>query len=141
MSISRDEAREIAIVGMLATIVTRIGAGVVQLIDELDAQWTFRSLLGRLFAPIGSTIGILVLGAVLLIVLSPTGSVTPGVVLATRRMAATVAIFGISASFHTLTLSVSRLLSQLWITMINGFAATMLGLTAWWILRNFDPDR
>ncbi len=141
MSISRDEAREIAIVGLLATVGLRIGAGVFQLIDELDGQWTVRSLLGRLFAPIGSTVGILTLGAVLLIVLSPSGSVTPGVVRACRRVAALVTLFGVAASFHTLGLSYSDTLAKLWFAMINGLAAATLGGTAWWILRNFDGDR
>lgn len=141
MTISRDEAREIAIVGLLVTIGLRIGAGLFQLIDELDAQWTVRSLLGRFFAPIGSTVGILALGAVLLIVLSPSGSITSGVVTATRRAAATVATLGIAASFHTLALSYSQILSKLWFAMINGLAAATLGCTAYWILKNFDADR
>lgn len=141
MSISRDEAREVAIIGMLVTIGLRVGAGVVQLIDELDGQWTIRSLLGRLFAPIGSTVGILALGAVLIIVLSPTGSITPAVVSATRKAVGAVAALGIAASFHTLALSYSQILSQLWIAMINGLAAATLGLTAYWILDNFDADR
>lgn len=130
-----------AIVGLLATTVLRIGAGIFQLIEELTGQWTLSSLLGRLFAPIGSTVGMLVLGAVLLIVLSPNGSVTPVVTKATMRMAGLVAILGISASLTMLALSPSRLLQSLWIAMINGLAAATLGLTAWWILRNFDADR
>ncbi len=141
MSISRDEAREVAIVGLLATVALRIGAGVFQSIDELDAQWTFRSLLGRLFAPIGSTVGMLTLAAVLLVVLSPSGSITPVVTTATRRAAATVSALGVAASFHTLALSYSELLSKLWFAMINGLAAATLGLTGWWILRNFDAER
>lgn len=141
MSISRDEAREIAIVGILATVVLRLGAGVLQLIDEIDQQWTARSLADRLFAPIGSTVGMLALGAVLLIVLSPTGSITPAVIKASRRMAALVALLGIAASFHSLALGYSDVMARIWFAMINGLAAATLGTTAWWILKNFDADR
>lgn len=141
MGISRDEAREIAVVGLLVTVGLRIGAGVLQLIEELDGQWTLRSLIGRFLAPIGSTIGILTLGAILLIVLSPSGSVTPAVVTAGRRAAATVAVLGIAATLHTLTLSYSDLLSRLWFAMVNGLAAATLGSTGYYILRNFDGDR
>lgn len=141
MSISRDEAREIAIVGLLATVVLRVGAGVLQLIDDIGQHSSFRSLTGRLFAPIGSTVGMLALAAVLLIVLSPSGSVTPAVINASRRVVATVAALGIAASLHTVVLGYSDLLARLWFAMINGLAAATLGTTAWWILRNFDGDR
>lgn len=141
MSISRDEAREIAVVGLLVTVGLRVGAGMFQLIDELDGQWTARSLIGRFLAPVGSTMGILTLGAVLLVVLAPSGAVTPGLTVAARRAAATVAILGIVASFHSLTLSYSDVLSRLWFAMINGLAAATLGSTAYYILRNFDGDR
>ena len=141
MSISRDEAREIAIVGILATIVLRVGAGVLQAIDDLGPNSTFRSLAGRLFAPIGSTVGMLALAAVLLVVLSPSGSVTPTVVAATRRAAGFVAVIGIAAAFHTLALGYSELMARLWFAMINGLAAATLGTTAWWILKNFDDGR
>lgn len=141
MSISRDEAREIAIVGLLATIGLRVGAGVLQLLDDIGQNATLRSLSGRLFAPIGSTVGILALGAVLLVVLSPSGSITPAVVKATRRSAAAVAALGVAAAFHTLALGYSDVLSRMWFAMINGLAAAVLGSTAWWILRNFDADR
>lgn len=141
MSISRDEAREIAIVGILATIVLRVGAGVLQLIDDLGVNSSLRSLSGRLFAPIGSTVGMLALAAVLLVVLSPSGSITPAVVKATRRMAGFIALLGIAAAFHTLALGYSQLIARLWFAMINGLAAATLGTTAWWILKHFDDGR
>lgn len=141
MSISRDEAREIAIVGILATIVLRVGAGLLQAIDDLGSSPSLRSLSGRLFAPIGSTVGMLALAAVLLVVLSPPGSITTGVVKATRRMAGAIALLGLAASFHTLALGYNELLARLWFAMINGLATATLGGTAWWILKNFDGDR
>lgn len=141
MSISRDEAREIAIAGILATIVFRVGAGVLQLIDDFGPNSSLRSLASRMFAPIGSTVGMLALAAVLLIVLSPSGSITPVVVKATRRMAGLVAILGIAATLHTLAFGYSQLLSRMWFVMINGLAAATLGTTAWWILKNFDDGR
>jgi hypothetical protein len=141
VSISRDEAREIAILGLLATAAIRAGAGVVKLIEELGGAWTVRSLLSQLFAPIGSTIGMLILAAVLIAVLSPTGSITPAVVGLTRRAAAGVAILGAAAAFNTLALSYSTTLGKIWIAMINGLATTVLAGTAWWIIRNFDDQR
>lgn len=139
--ISRDEAREIAVIGLLATVGLRVGAGLLQLIDELDGAWTLRSLGSRFFAPIGSTVGILTLGAVLLIVLSPSGSVTTGVITLCRRVAAAVALLGAAASVYSLAFSYSPLLGRLWFAMINGLAAATLATTAWWILRNFDGER
>lgn len=128
-------------VGLLATIALRVGAGVLQLIQELTGQWTVSSALGRLFAPIGSTVGMLALAAVLLVVLSPTGSVTVTVTVAVRRAAALVTLLGIAASVTMLVLSPGRLIQDLWIAMINGLAAATLGGTAWWIIKNFDQDR
>lgn len=126
---------------ILATILLRIGAGVLQAIDDLGEFANFRSLTSRLFAPIGSTVGMLALAAVLIIVLSPTGSVTTGVVTATRRVAAAVAALGIAASFHSVVLGYSELLARLWFAMINGLAAATLGSAAYYILRNFDIAR
>lgn len=130
-----------AIVGILAAIGLRIGAGVFQLIEELDGQWTIRSAMARFFAPIGSTVGMLSLGAVLLVVLSPAGSITSGLVNATRLASAIVGSLGAAAAFYTLTLSYSELLAKLWFAMINGLAAATLGLTGYWILRHFDANR
>lgn len=141
MSISRDEAREIAIAAILLTISIRIAAGFLQMADELGGSWTFSSLADRLFAPVGSTIGMLALAAVMIVVLSPTGSITPGVVKAVQWVTAAVALVGVLASMHTITRGNSDLLAGFWFAMINGLAATILGATAWWILRNFNADR
>jgi hypothetical protein len=141
VSISRDEAREIAVVGMLITVGLRLGAGVLQLVEEVGASWTVRSATSRLFAPIGSTVGILVLASALLAVLSPRGSVTTGVLVLCRRAAATVALIGAAASVHTLAFGFGTVVARLWFAMINGLAAATLAGTAWWILRHFDGDR
>lgn len=141
MSISRDEAREIAIIGLLLTAALRAGAGVFKLIEELGGAWTVRSLFSQLFAPIGSTIGMVILGAVLIVVLSPAGSITPAITSITHRAAAAVALMGVAASFNTLALSYSTQIGKIWIAMINGLATTVLAGTGWWIMRNFDQDR
>lgn len=141
VSISRDEAREVGVLALLVVIGLRIGAGVVQMLDELNAPWTFRSLLGRFLAPVGSTMGLLTIGAVLLVVLSPNGSITDGLTTATRRTAATVAGLGVISAFYTLTLSYNDLLPSIWFVMINALAAATLGAAGWWIMRNFDGDR
>ena len=141
MSISRDEAREIAAIGIVLTIVFRVGAGVLQMIEELSGAWTTSSALGRLFAPIGSSVGILALGVVLLVVLSPSGSITPVITTTVRRAVGVVAILGVASTVNMLVLSPGRIVQSLWIAMINGLAAATLAGTGWWIMRNFDQDR
>lgn len=141
MSISRDEARELAIIGLLVTLGLRIGAGMLQTADELTRTTTVTNVLSRFFAQIGSTVGILTLAAVLLVALSPTGSVTTAVSVLCRRVAGGVAILGMASAFHTLTLSYNSALGRVWLAMINGLAAATLAGTGWWILRNFDEDR
>ncbi len=141
MSISRDEAREIAIAAILLTIVVRLTAGLLQMTDELIGSWTFGSLADRLFAPVGSTIGMLALAAAMIVVLSPTGSVAIGVIKVVRWTAAVVAVVGILAALHTITRANNNVLAGVWFAMINGLAAAILGGTAWWILTNFNGDR
>ncbi len=141
MNVSRDEAREIAIIGILAAIAFRIVAGLVQLIEEATGEWTYGSLVGRLVAPIGSTIGILALAAVLITVLSPNGSVTRGVATATRATAGVVAWLGVLASVYTLGFAPNDLLTRLWFALINGMTATALAGTGYVISRNFENRR
>jgi hypothetical protein len=141
MSLSRDEAREVAVVAILVTTCLRIGAGVLQMADDFGEFATVRSLTSRLLAPIGSTVGMLALAAVLIVVLSPNGSITTGVVTATRRVAALVTALGVAAAFHSIVLGYNQLLAKLWFAMINGLAAAVLGGAALYIIRNFDPDR
>ncbi len=141
MSISRDEAREVAIIGILVALGLRIGAGLLQTVDELSGPTDTRNVFSRFFAQIGSTVGILTLAAVLLVVLSPTGSITKGISMLCRRVAGTVAALGLASAFYTLTLSYNSALGRLWLAMINGLAAATLAGTGWWILRDFDEDR
>ena len=141
MSISRDEAREIAIAAILITVAIRIAAGLIQVVDELTGAFTFTSLADRLFAPVGSAIGMLSLAAVLIVVLSPAGSVTTGVATATRWTAAVVGVIGLLAGAHTITRATNNVLPGIWFAMINGLAAAILGGTGWWILRNFNSER
>lgn len=141
MSISRDEARELAIIGLLVTLGLRIGAGMLQTIDELTRTTTVTNVLSRFFAQIGSTVGILTLAAVLIVALSPSGSVTTAVSVLCRRVAGVVTILGLASAFHTLTLSYNSALGRIWLAMINGLAAATLAGTGWWILRDFDEDR
>ncbi len=141
MTVSRDEAREVAIVGILIAIALRVGAGVFQLIEEATGAWTTASLAGRFFAPIGSTVGMLTLACVLIVVLSPSGAVSTGVIAAVQKAALAVTALGVGSTLYTLVFSFSDALAKLWFAMINGLAAATLAGTGWWILRNFDPDR
>ena len=141
MSLSRDEAREVAAVALGLTIVFRLIAGIFQVIDELSAAWTFRSLLGRFLAPVGATMGILMLALALLIVLSPTGSIERRTFSWATRLAATVAILGGVSLLNGITTDVGSFINRIPFTLINGAAAVVLGAAAWWILKNFDSAR
>ncbi len=141
MRLSRDEAREIAITAVLLTIGFRLLAGVFQVIEELQHEYTTRSVIGRLLAPIGSTVGMLSLAAAMLVVLSPNGSLSRGIQRATERMVGLVMLMGAASVLNSLTSGFDGLANRLWFTMINGVAALVLSGAGWWILRNFDPDR
>lgn len=141
MRISRDEAREIAITALLLAVALRIGSGFVQGLEELGRDWSTRSLLGRILAPIGSTIGILTLGVALLAALSPAGSVSLRLFGLARRTAAAVALLGLAAALDSLTEGFTNWTDRLWYSMTNGMTAAVLAGAAWWILTNLDPDR
>jgi type IV secretory pathway VirB2 component (pilin) len=141
MRLSRDEAREIAVTAVLLTIGFRILAGVLQAAEELQREWTGRSVLGRFLAPVGSTLGMLSLAVVMVIVLSPTGSIGGSLRTATERVVGLVMLLGAASTLNSLTSGFGGVANQLWFTMINGVAALILAGAGWWILRNFDPDR
>lgn len=138
---SRDEAREIALVAILVAIAVRVSAGVVQMLDEAGGDYTARSLIGRFFSPLGSTVGILTLAAVLLVVLSPSGSVTTGLTRIVRRTAAAVTALGAVATVYTLTLSYNTFIGSLRFVLINAIPVTVLAGAGWWVLRHFDGSR
>jgi hypothetical protein len=141
MSLSRDEAREIAAVALMLTIGLRIAAGVFQLIEEAQRESTWRSLLGRFLAPVGSTLGLLALALALLLVLSPTGSISMRAMRLSTNIVGFIAVLGAVSVVNGLTSGLGDVLNRLWFVLINGFAAAILGGAAWWILRNFDPQR
>lgn len=141
MRISRDEAREIAVTALLLAIALRIGSGILQGVDEIGRNWTARSLLGRVLAPIGSTIGIMTLGVALLVALSPAGSVSARLFAVARPTAAVVTLLGVAAALNSLTGGITDWTDRLWFSMSNGVTAAVLAGAAWWILVNLDPDR
>lgn len=140
MRFSRDEAREIAIVALLLVAGLRVLSGVVQLVEEMDREHTWQSLAGRLLAPVGSTLGLLVFAAAMIAALSPSGSVSRRVMSSARDGSGVVGVLGVASSMLGLTTGFSAT-GRLWFVLINGFAATVLGFTGWWILRNLDPSR
>ncbi len=141
MRISRDEAREIAVTALLLAIVLRIGSGLVQGIEEVGREWTWRSLAGRVFAPVSASMGILALGVGLLLALSPSGSVSTRLLGLTRGTAGVVALLGVAATLNSLTSGFGGWESRLWFSMMNGMTAAVLAGAAWWILTNLDPER
>jgi hypothetical protein len=141
MGVSRDEARELAIMGLLIALGLRIGVGVLRAIEELTFPSSARSVMGQLFAQIGSTVGLFTLGAVLLVVLSPRGSVTPGLRHLVRRVAGVMTALGLAGAFFALSFAFSGVLGRLEFAMQNGLTATALAGTGWWVMKNFDEER
>ncbi|NNC79606.1 MAG: hypothetical protein HKN94_05580 [Acidimicrobiales bacterium] len=140
MQVSRDEAREVAVVALLLVAGLRVLSGVVQLIEEFDREHTWESLAGRFLAPVGSTLGLFVFGAAMIVALSPSGSVSRRVMRAARDGSGFVGLLGVASSLLSLTTGFSTT-GRIWFALINGFAATVLGFTGWWLLRNLDPNR
>lgn len=141
MSVSRDEAREVAIIALVGTIGLRLGAALLQAFNELSNQAPMRAVLARFFAPIGPIVGLLALSAVLVVILSPRGSVTSGMRDLCRRMAGLVGLLGALGAFHTLAFGFSELVTRLELVMTTGLAAAVLAGTGWWLMRNLDGDR
>ena len=139
--VSRDEARELAVIALLVAIGLRIGAGLLQAIDEVARFPLGRNVLSRLFSQVGSTVGILMLAAVLLVVLSPSGSIGRGLRDLVRKVAGVVAAVAVAGAFYSLSFSFNSGVGRLTFAMINGLSAAVLAGTGWWILRNFDDDR
>lgn len=126
---------------LLLVVGLRMLSGLVQLIEELGREYTISSALGRFLAPVGSTMGILVFGASLLGVLSPTGSVDPRLKSTVATAAAIVAVLGVVSVVNSFSLGFSVISSRIWFALIEPLAATMLGGTGWWLHRSLDPDR
>lgn len=141
MSLSRDEAREVAAVAIAFTIVLRWIAGVFQAIDELTGQFTLRSVLGRFTAPVGATMGMLTLALALLIVLSPAGSIEKRTFKFAEWLGAACAVFGVLSVLNSLVFGFGSIIGRVWFAALNGFAAVILGAAAWWILSSFDAER
>ncbi len=141
MSLSRDEAREVAAVAIGLTIALRWIAGVFQAIDEIGGQWTVRSVLGRFLAPVGATMGMLTLALALLIVLSPTGSIEKRTFTFAEWLAAACAGLGVVSVLNSLVFGFGSAIGRIWFAALNGFAAVILGAAAWWILSNFESRR
>ncbi len=140
MSLSRDEAREIAATALLLTIGLRFFSGVLQVADEFERGWTTGTLIERFVSPVGSTSGMLVLALALLLVLSPTGSIS----MRTNSLAIGVSIltsgFGAVSVLSDLVVG-DTTVGRLALSMRNGGAAFVLGGAAWWILSNFNAER
>lgn len=141
VSLSRDEAREIAVTALLLAIGMRLLAGLLQFFEELGRDNTWRSLLGRFLAPVGTTMGMLALGVALLLVLSPTGSISMKSSRLSTNVVGLVAVLGAISVINGLTSGLGSAVNRLWSVLIDGFGAAILGGAAWWILKNFDDRR
>ncbi len=140
MSLSRDEAREIAATALLLAIGLRFLSGLLQVADEFDRGWTTGTLIERFVSPVGSTSGLLVLALALLLVLSPTGSISMRINTLALGFALLTIAFGAVSVLSDLVVG-GTTVGRLALSMRNGGAAFVLGGAAWWILRNFEPNR
>ena len=141
MSLSRDEAREVAAVAIALTIVLRWISGLFQAIEELLGPFTVRSVFGRFISTVGATMGILTLALALLIVLSPAGSIDRRTFKFAEWLGAACAGFGVLSVLNGLVFGAGSLIGRIWFALFNGFAAVILGAAAWWILSSFDAER
>ncbi len=141
MSLSRDEAREVAAVALMLTIALRILAGVFQMLDEIDRGWTWSSLLGRMVSPVTATLGVLSIGLALVLVLSPPGSIS----MTSNRIAlvltGTVMVLGILGVFNEIVFSLGTWQQRLGRVSQELSIATLLAGTGWYLLKNFDSAR
>lgn len=140
MSLSRDEAREIAATALLLTIGLRFLSGALQVADEFDRGWTTGTLIERFVSPIGSTSGLLVLALALLLVLSPTGSISMRANTLALVFALLTIGFGAVSVLSDLVVGATTV-GRLALSLRDGGAAFVLGGAAWWILSNFNADR
>ena len=141
MGLSRDEAREIAAVALMLTVGFRLLAGVFQVLDELDRGWTWSSLLGRLVAPMTATLGLLTIALTLLLVLSPSGSISMRANRVALMLTGVVAVLGALGIVNEIVYSLGTWQQRLARISQELAIVTLLGGTAWWLLRNFDPNR
>jgi len=141
MRLSRDEAREVAITALLLAVGVRVVAGLLQAGKEWSDGGTPRTILSQGLAPISITVGVLVLLAALLVVLSPRGSVGHGLQGWTAQVSAFVLFLGSVALLNGVIPGPGGILNRLPFALMQGGAAATLAGAAWWILINFDPDR
>ena len=141
MRLSRDEAREIAATALMLSIGLRLLAGVFQVLDEIDRGWTWSSLLGRLVSPVTATLGLLTIALVLLLVLSPSGSISMRSNRVTLALTSTVTMLAVAGVFNEFVFSLGTWQQRLSRVSQELLIATLLAGTGWFLLRNFDSER
>ena len=141
MAWSRDEVREIAAVALMLSLALRLLAGVFQVFDEIDRGWTWSSLLGRMVSPVTATLGLLSMALVLLLVLSPAGSISMRANRIALPLTATVAVLGVAGVLNEFVFSLGTWQQRFGRVSQELLIATLLAGTGHFILRNFDPDR
>ena len=141
MAVSRDEAREIGVMTLLLAVGLRFASGSVQLVEELDREWTVRSAIGRFVSPVGTTMGMLIFGAAFLVVLSPSGSIGGRLKTWTTWVAGVIAALALVSVINSFSLGFSNISSRIWFALLEPAGAALLAATAWWLLRNLDTRR
>jgi len=141
VAVSRDEAREIGVMALLLAVGLRFASGFVQLVEELDREWTVRSAIGRFVSPVGTTTGMLIFGAAFLVLLSPSGSIGGRLHTWTTWIAGLIAALAVISVINSFSLGLTNISSRIWFTLLDPAGAALLGATAWWLLRNLDTRR
>ena len=111
------------------------------MLDEIDRGWTWSSLLGRMVSPVTATLGLLCMALVLLLVLSPTGSISMRSNRVATALTATVAILGVAGVFNEFVFSLGTWQQRFGRVSQELLIATLLAGTGWFLLKNFDPER
>jgi len=142
MRLSRDESREIAAIALMLGIGLRFLSGLVRWLDELrrfgDGSDTFIS---TTLEPVGAAMAILTLGLALLIVLSPSGSISMRVRKPATILAGVVSGAATIVILNRLIAGGGSVLGRISFTLLDKFPALILASAAFIILRNHEPER
>ena len=125
----------------MIAIALRLLAGVFQVLDEIDRGWTWSSLLGRMVSPVGASAGLLSIALALLLVLSPTGSISMRSNKVAIVLTVIVAVIAAVGVLNEIVFSGGTWQQRLGQVSREPSIAALLAGTAAFLLKNHDPDR
>ena len=141
MRLSRDEAREVVAIALMLAIGLRFLSGTFRWLDERRIGADRGTLIATIFEPVGTTMGMLVVGLAALIVLSPKGAVSTRVHTVATWTSLAVMVGGVIVILNRLVAGGGSILGRIWFSLFDKFPAVILAGAAWTILSRLDPDR